>query len=138
MERGYEEIAIEEVRNVCKTSLDTLQRVASEASEISKDILSEDELIAFIESQVDVANCKILLQHIGKMCYGNVLGNVRNMDEWKECMVDYLDVLFEDKDKMNTVIQNIYDKGIENLTPEKVDPEDEEEDLCNAQFSLAY
>ena len=138
LERGYEEIAIEEVRNVCKTSLDTLQRVASEASEISKDILSEDELIAFIESQVDVANCKILLQHIGKMCYGNVLGNVRNMDEWKECMVDYLDVLFEDKDKMNTVIQNIYDKGIENLTPEKVDPEDEEEDLCNAQFSLAY
>ena len=138
LERGYEEIAIEEVRNVCKTSLDTLQRVASEASEISKDILSEDELIAFIESQVDVANCKILLQHIGKMCYGNVLGNVRNMDEWKECMIDYLDVLFEDKDKMNTVIQNIYDKGIENLTPEKVDPEDEEEDLCNAQFSLAY
>lgn len=138
LERGYEEIAIEEVRNVCKTSLDTLQRVASEASEISKDILSEDELIAFIESQVDVANCKILLQHVGKMCYGNVLGNVRNMDEWKECMVDYLDVLFEDKDKMNTVIQNIYDKGIENLTPEKVDPEDEEEDLCNAQFSLAY
>ena len=138
LERGYEEIAIEEVRNVCKTSLDTLQRVASEASEISKDILSEDELIAFIESQVDVTNCKILLQHIGKMCYGNVLGNVRNMDEWKECMVDYLDVLFEDKDKMNTVIQNIYDKGIENLTPEKVDPEDEEEDLCNAQFSLAY
>ena len=138
LERGYEEIAIEEVRNVCKTSLDTLQRVASEASEISKDILSEDELIAFIESQVDVANCKILLQHVGKMCYGNVLGNVRNMDEWKECMIDYLDVLFEDKDKMNTVIQNIYDKGIENLTPEKVDPEDEEEDLCNAQFSLAY
>jgi len=138
LERGYEEIAIEEVRNVCKTSLDTLQRVASEASEISKDILSENELIAFIESQVDVANCKILLQHVGKMCYGNVLGNVRNMDEWKECMVDYLDVLFEDKDKMNTVIQNIYDKGIENLTPEKVDPEDEEEDLCNAQFSLAY
>ena len=138
LERGYEVIAIEEVRNVCKTSLDTLQRVASEASEISKDILSEDELIAFIESQVDVANCKILLQHIGKMCYGNVLGNVRNMDEWKECMIDYLDVLFEDKDKMNTVIQNIYDKGIENLTPEKVDPEDEEEDLCNAQFSLAY
>lgn len=138
LERGYEEIAIEEVRNVCKTSLDTLQRVASEASEISKDILSEDELIAFIESQVDVANCNILLQHVGKMCYGNVLGNVRNMDEWKECMVDYLDVLFEDKDKMNTVIQNIYDKGIENLTPEKVDPEDEEEDLCNAQFSLAY
>jgi elongation factor 3 len=138
LERGYEEIAIEEVRNVCKTSLDTLQRVASEASEISKDILSEDQLIAFIESQVDVANYKILLQHIGKMCYGNVLGNVRNMDEWKECMVDYLDVLFEDKDKMNTVIQNIYDKGIENLTPEKVDPEDEEEDLCNAQFSLAY
>ena len=138
LERGYEVIAIEEVRNVCMTSLDTLQRVASEASEISKDILSEDELIAFIESQVDVANCKILLQHIGKMCYGNVLGNVRNMDEWKECMIDYLDVLFEDKDKMNTVIQNIYDKGIENLTPEKVDPEDEEEDLCNAQFSLAY
>ena len=138
LERGYEEIAIEEVRNVCKTSLDTLQRVASEASEISKDILSENELIAFIESQVDVSDCKILLQHVGKMCYGNVLGNVRNIDEWKECMVDYLDILFEDKDKMNTVIQNIYEKGIENLTPEKVDPEDEEEDLCNAQFSLAY
>ena len=32
----------------------------------------------------------------------------------------------------------VHKEGIANLTPDKVDPEDEEEDLCNAQFSLAY
>ena len=36
------------------------------------------------------------------------------------------------------MVETIYVKGIENLTLEKVNPEDEEEDLCNAQFSLAY
>ena len=36
------------------------------------------------------------------------------------------------------MVDKVHVDGIANLTPDKVDPEDEEEDLCNAQFSLAY
>jgi elongation factor 3 len=53
-------------------------------------------------------------------------------------MHDYFLNLWSASDNMEEIIKEIYEKGIENLTPDKVDPEDEEEDLCNAQFSLAY
>lgn len=42
------------------------------------------------------------------------------------------------KDKAVAVCAEVTTAGTAALTPEKVDIEDEEEDLCNAQFSLAY
>ena len=44
LERGIDEIAVEEVRKVCQNSLDTLQRVSSEAAEISDNVMKQKEL----------------------------------------------------------------------------------------------
>jgi elongation factor 3 len=41
-------------------------------------------------------------------------------------------------ESIKKVVDHVHIAGIANLTADKVDPEDEEEDLCNAQFSLAY
>lgn len=48
LERGIDEIAIEEVRKVCQHSLDTLQRVSSEAAEISDTVMKYDDLRTLI------------------------------------------------------------------------------------------
>uniref|UniRef100_A0A6C0AWX9 ABC transporter domain-containing protein n=1 Tax=viral metagenome TaxID=1070528 RepID=A0A6C0AWX9_9ZZZZ len=142
LEKGIDEIAIEEVRKVCENSLNTLQRVSSEATTISDNVISIDELKTLIKektiSHLDKLMNNNLLNLITLCCHGLVLSNNRKFEDWNSCMHDYFLHLWDTNDNMNQIIKEIYEKGIENLTPDRVDPEDEEEDLCNAQFSLAY
>jgi elongation factor 3 len=65
------------------------------------------------------------------------LSNNRKFEDWEACIKPYLPVDGNDE-RVKTVVDKVHVDGIANLTPDKVDPEDEEEDLCNAQFSLAY
>jgi elongation factor 3 len=139
LERGIDEIAVEEVRKVCQNSLNTLQRVSSEASEISENVMKYDELLAFIKEQISLIDFSIderLLAHMSKCCEGLTLSNNRKREDWVQCLAPYLSKL--SNEVLEKIVESVYVKGIENLTPDKVDPEDEEEDLCNAQFSLAY
>ena len=136
LERGIDEIAVEEVRKVCENSLNTLQRVSSEAAEISENVMKQSELFECIKSEC--AKEMVIIPdniniHISKCCEGLVLANNRKYEDWKQCIAPYLNG--ENSEK---IVENVHVQGIANLTPDKVDPEDEEEDLCNAQFSLAY
>ena len=133
LERGIDEIAIEEVRNVCSKSLETLERVASEASEISDNIIKENELYELIQSETK-SNDDDLIRLSSRCCNGIVLQNNRSYDAWIQCIRPYFSIL----ENTDDIVKIIYDKATLNMTPDKVDPEDEEEDLCNAQFSLAY
>jgi elongation factor 3 len=133
LERGIDEIAIEEVRNVCSKSLETLERVASEASEISDNIIKENELYELIQSETK-NNDDDLIRLSSRCCNGIVLLNNRSYDAWNQCIRPYFSTL----ENIDDIVKIIYDKATLNMTPDKVDPEDEEEDLCNAQFSLAY
>ena len=133
LERGIDEIAIEEVRNVCSKSLETLERVASEASEISDNIIKENELYELIQSETK-NNDDDLIRLSSRCCNGIVLQNNRSYDAWNQCIRPYFSTL----ENIDDIVKIIYDKATINMTPDKVDPEDEEEDLCNAQFSLAY
>ena len=138
LEKGIDEIAVEEVRKVCQHSLDTLLRVSNEAAQISANVMTQPQLLTCIETHSNNLNIIVSrehLTHISKCCQGLTLSNNRKFDDWNNCIRPYL---IGDESSLTTIIQNIHKDGIENLTPEKVDPEDEEEDLCNAQFSLAY
>ena len=140
LERGIDEIAVEEVRKVCQNSLDTLLRISSEAAVISDNVMKKDELASYIQESCESNGVTLnidLYMHMAMCCEGLVLSNDRNYDNWSKCIQPYL-ISQTEKEICIHIIKKIYDKGIENLTPDKVDPEDEEEDLCNAQFSLAY
>ncbi len=138
LERGIDEIAVEEVRKVCENSLNILQRVSSEAAQISDQVMTQDELYSNIQNRCNACNIEcdnVVLLHMSKCCEGLILSNNRKYLDWYQCIGPYLqgsEVILKD------VITEIFNDGIKNLTPEKIDPEDEEEDLCNAQFSLAY
>ena len=142
LEKGIDEIAVEEVRKVCQNSLNTLQRVSSEATTISDNVITSDELKNLIKEKssphFDKPLSNNLLNLITLCCHGLVLSNNRKFEDWNSCMYNYFVHLWSSDTKIDEIVKEIYEKGIENLTPDKVDPEDEEEDLCNAQFSLAY
>ena len=138
LERGIDEIAVEEVRKVCQNSLDILQRVSSEAAEISDQVLKQEQLYELIKSECqknELVNDDLIYLHVSKCCEGLVLANNRNHEDWQKCIVPYL---HSSDEVSSTIVKVLHEKGIANLTLDKVDPEDEEEDLCNAQFSLAY
>ena len=140
LERGIDEIAIEEVRKVCQNSLDTLHRVSSEAAEISDNVMKYDEVRKLIVTSVEEAKMPEqnvrLLDHMAKCCVGLIQSNNRLYDDWSACLTPYLNC--HQKSQSKEIVEKVHKEGIANLTPDKVDPEDEEEDLCNAQFSLAY
>jgi len=140
LERGIDEIAIEEVRKVCQHSLDTLQRVSSEAAEISDTVMKYDDLRTLIvecvkNAQLPEQNTRVL-DHMAKCCEGLIQSNNRAYEDWSACLTPYLES--SDENQTKQIVEKVHTEGIANLTPDKVDPEDEEEDLCNAQFSLAY
>lgn len=56
LERGIEEIAVEEVRKVCQDSLNTLLRVAGEASILSADTFTHEDLVKSIEKNLTAQN----------------------------------------------------------------------------------
>ncbi len=141
LEKGIDEIAVEEVRKVCENSLNVLQRVSSEATTISDNVLTLVELKELIKEKCnsnlnnELSDNQVNL--IALCCHGLVSSNNRKFEDWNACIYDYVKPLWRE-DNIEEVINQIYEKGVENLTLDKVDPEDEEEDLCNAQFSLAY
>lgn len=143
LERGIEEIAVEEVRKVCQDSLNTLLRVAGEASVLSADLFTHEDLVKSIEKNLtaqnvaNVADFGLLIDFMAKGSHFLVLADVRDKEEWDQCLIPYLEAIVPSA-TARLVCDAVTSEGTANLSPEKVDPEDEEEDLCNATFSLAY
>lgn len=144
LERGIEEIAVEEVRKVCQHSLDTLQRVSSEADVLSESVFSQEDLSNSISKALagngvaDAAKFATLIDFMSKGSHFLVMGDNRAKDEWEQCLLPYMKAIIADEATRTAAFEVVYAEGTAALSAEKADPEDEEEDLCNAQFSLAY
>ena len=144
LERGIDEIAVDEVRKVCQHSLETLERVSSEASVLSASVFNIDQLVETTNAQLTAAGVKdvskygIIVAHISKALLFLVVGDDRTAENWEACIVPYIKAIVGDDAKAATAAAAITAAGTANLSAPKVNPEDEEEDLCNAQFSLAY
>ena len=142
LERGIEEIAVEEVRKVCQSSLDTLQRVASEAAILAEDVFKYEDLVASINKAItkhgrDASKYNVVVDYMAKGAHFLVLADTRNKEEWDQCLLPFLPAIVP-AEAVREAADEITAEGTAALSAEKVDPEDEEEDLCNATFSLAY
>lgn len=144
LERGIEEIAVEEVRKVCEHSLETLLRVSSEAQVLSDAVFSFEKLVECISKNLtangvaDTSKFPVLIEFMAKGSHFLVLGNNRHVEEWEQCLLPYLSAILTNPDAAAAALKTITEEATADLSPDRVDPEDEEEDLCNAQFSLAY
>mmetsp|Transcript_13529 Transcript_13529/g.13595 ORF Transcript_13529/g.13595 Transcript_13529/m.13595 type:complete len:1020 (+) Transcript_13529:71-3130(+) len=143
LERGIEEIAVDEVRKVCQTSLDTLHRVSAEARVLSDSVFSYDQCLSTITESIaknGVSNTdqyKTLLSHMATMCRTLVTADNRSEEEWKLCLTPYI-TSFMSSAQSEAATNEVVAAATAALSAEKEDIEEEEEDLCNAQFSLAY
>lgn len=143
LERGIEEIAVEEVRKVCQHSLETLHRVAGEAALLSEDVFKHEDLVKSINKAVekhgaDVSKYSVLVDYMAKGAHFLVLADTRDKEEWDQCLLPFLPAILPSAEAVREAADEITADGTAALSAEKADPEDEEEDLCNAQFSLAY
>ena len=142
LDKGFEEIAVEEVRKVCAESVETLERVSSEAATLSDSVFSHEQLVASMNGAFkangikNVEKLSTIIDFMAKGAHFLVCGDIRDVEEWDECLMPYIKSIAGDKAK--AVVDQVTKEGTADLSPEKVDPEDEEEDLCNATFSLAY
>lgn len=143
LERGIDEIAVEEVRKVCEDSLKTLLRVSSEAQVLSDAVYTLEQVNESINKSLskngvaEVSQYAVLVDYMSKSAHFLVLGDIRNKEEWEQCILPYLKSIVKE-DIIQVVADEVIAECTAALSPEKVDPEDEEEDLCNATFSLAY
>ena len=95
-----------------------------------------DELDATVRkycAEVDIVCEDLTFNHIGKCCEGLTLSNNRKYEDWEACIKPYLPVDGNDE-RVKTVVDKVHVDGIANLTPDKVDPEDEEEGYVMPSF----
>merc|ERR1719181_2238867 len=57
LERGIDEIQVEEVRKVCQHSVDTLERVAGEAAELSSAVMTSEQLEECLTASLKSNGC---------------------------------------------------------------------------------
>jgi len=143
LERGIEEIAVDEVRKVCQHSLDTLQRVSAEASVLSDSVFSYEQCLSTITEActknglTEAEKYNTLLTHMASMCRFLVSRDNRKDDEWKLCLLPYMKAMVGEAGA-TAAADEVIAAATAALSCEKKDLEEEEEDLCNAVFSLAY
>lgn len=143
LERGIDEIQVEEVRKVCQHSLDTLQRVSGEAAELSAAVMTLEQLEDCLKDALksngctDPAKFSKLTLFSAKACNFLVQADNRKKEEWELSILPYATAIVG-APAAAKVVEVVTEKGTAALSLDKEELEDLEEDLCNAQFSLAY
>merc|ERR1711871_1521360 len=143
LERGIDEIQVEEVRKVCQHSLDTLQRVSGEAAELSAAVMTHEQLEECLKDTLKANGCadpskySKLTSFSAKACNFLVQADNRKKEEWEASILPYATAIVGAAAAAK-VVETVTEKGTAALSLDKEELEDLEEDLCNAQFSLAY
>jgi elongation factor 3 len=148
LNKGMNEIAIEEVRNVCTRSKNTLNRVYDQANTKLVDGVTKDSCLSLYTAEILRVNttllneCQIVndssIQYSIELVLNLVKYEVRDPDMYRGCIESYLVHIFEDKASRDAVTNSISKSLIDTITVYEYDPEENEDNLCDCMFSLAY
>ncbi len=141
--KGYEEIAEPEIRKVCADSLQVLNRV--------HDIGVNKVLESYTNNQC-VEQYSQILTNYGFSEYANTqlvnysanlvftLVQHENKDRtvWFKCIKPYLTNIVTNDELLDKLTNEITETIIKEINIEEHNPEDDEENLCDCVFSLAY
>lgn len=158
VERVSNEVADPEVRSTAGTAYATLERVAKEGAELAQEQKTTKQLAASQMNQmlretvasclqVKVDNIKMddtAMDYVSSLTSLLVSQKCFEFDEWSDCLVPYLsDFLTEEG--AEAVCRAFLARCVEETRGEKGraengwnDEAEEEEELCNCEFSLAY
>jgi len=129
--KGYEEIAEEEIRNVCFNSRAILTKTYELGKNKSLDEFSLEKCREIVEKYFSLTP---IISHMCDLIWNLVKYEIRTDDVWISCMKPYLQGQ-PDGEKYMELIKN---EIIQSITVHEYNPEDDEENLCDCVFSLAY
>ena len=136
--KGYEEIAEVEIRNVCLNSKNVLTNVYNQGINKSLDSFTIDNCRQTFFQFIDEDKRNFLVDYSIDLTWNLVKNEIKNDDIWIKCMEPYLKFVIVDDVLMNDTINKIKEIIINSITVEEYNPEDDEENLCDCVFSLAY
>lgn len=136
--KGYEEIAEVEIRNVCLNSKTVLTNVYNQGINKSLDSFTIDNCKQTYFQFIDESNRNFLVDHSIDLTWNLVKNEIKNDNIWIQCMEPYLKYVITDDSVRSETINKIKEIIINSITVEEYNPEDDEENLCDCVFSLAY
>ena len=131
--RGYEEIAEVEIRTVCLNSREVLTKVYELGNNKSLESYTLDDCKkTFAQFVGDVpTDQQYLVDYSIDLVWNLVQNEIKDPEIWKKCIQPYVSSSPETVEKISTTI-------IDTITVEEYNPEDDEDNLCDCVFSLAY
>jgi elongation factor 3 len=133
-----------ECRQVAEKALKTLKQVADDASAVaSTRVVTQPEVLAALTETIAAATpegAAPVLEHVAALC--TALCNTRNWEPeaWEAAMLPYLGAVIAEADAA-AVCKKLLARCLKEEEASKAVPEEEEdegEELCNCEFSLAY
>lgn len=128
--KGYEEIAEKEIREVCLNSRTILTKVYELGQNKSLEMFSLEKCKEIVQKHFTPLTP--ILSHMCDLIYNLVRYEIKDDEIWNSCMKPYLN---EEEEKNMGFIK---DEIVQSITVNEYNPEDDEENLCDCVFSLAY
>jgi len=143
LDKGINEIAVEEVRNVCTRSKNTLNRVYEQSNMklvdgVTRELCSNLYVDTIGKTGSTFVIDNPVLQYSIDLVLNLVKYEIRESDIYFKCIEPYLLDIVVDKDEREYVVNEISNKLISTITVYEHDPEENDENLCDCMFSLAY
>ena len=153
LNRGYEEIAEPEIRNVCLNSRNVLTKVYEQAKVKHAESYKLDECISQYKQILEQNNINLLeltmsneseliLKHSAELIFNLVHHENLDNETWTQCIKPYLLIALINVDltdeTINELTEQIKSTIMKVIQLDEYDPEEDEENLCDCMFSLAY
>jgi len=143
LDKGINEISIEEVRNVCARSKTTLNKIYEQSNTKLVDAVTKESCIQLYKNEMikQIPNIQCddsVIDYTIKLVLNLVKYEIRDPAIYFKCIEPYLHDILQDNDQRNTVVESITKNLIDTITVYEYDPEDNEDNLCDCMFSLAY
>ena len=144
LDKGINEIAIEEVRHVCTRSKNTLNKVYEQANTKLVDGITRESCFSLYRDEISKIDFTIslhdmdsIIQYTIDLVLNLVKYEIRDSVTYYGCIEPYLSHLLpkEARDIVSGVISKTL---IDTISVYEYDPEENEENLCDCMFSLAY
>jgi elongation factor 3 len=136
LDKGINEIAIEEVRNVCTRSKATLNKVYEQSNIKLIDAVTVESCLTLYKDKCGVSNTDTVIQYSIGLVLNLVKYEIRELSLYTACIEPYIAHIVSNN--LTEVANQIAQTLIDTITVYEYDPEENEENLCDCMFSLAY
>jgi elongation factor 3 len=137
LDKGINEIAIEEVRNVCTRSKATLNKVYEQSNMKLIDAITVESCLALYKDKCGVEfDSDLVIQFSIGLVLNLVKYEIRDLSVYTTCIEPYIAHIVSSN--LKEIASQIAQTLIDTITVYEYDPEENEENLCDCMFSLAY